>query len=462
MSQKALTRMELPGFTRADFSRRRSQLAKLLAPKSALVIVSNPEVTRSNDTEFQYRQSSDMIYFSDFPEPESILVITNLRGYPKSTLFVRPKDKAREKWTGVREGVDGAVTNYGVSQAYTVDEFEEVMADILTRVDNVYYKHKVNPDFDSRFDSVWHEDSVVLHDPTEIIAGLRHIKSDRELSIMRYAAQVSAMAHVEAMSLCRPGLYEYQLQATLEAVFKFNGLNYPAYTSIVGGGKNATILHYVTNNDLLVDGDLVLIDAGGEYLGYAADITRTFPVNGKFTPAQLEIYNLVLAAQEAAIRAAKPGKTINQIHAIAANHMRKGLVKLGILPDSMRLKAAHARAVSKAKKDGKLDKLVHLGRFFMHGTSHWLGIDVHDVPNHNRVARSQPLEPGMAFTVEPGLYFDHDDKLVPAKYRGIGVRIEDDVVITSSGCEVLTSDVPKGAKEIEELMANAKTRLIQE
>ena len=204
----------------------------------------------------------------------------------------------------------------------------------------------------------------------------------------------------------------------------------------------------------------MLIDAGGEYRGYAADITRTFPVNGKFSDAQLEIYNLVLEAQKAAIKAAKPGKTLNQLHAIAANRMRRGLVELGILPGSMSRKSDAAKLVARARKDGKLDEIAWLGRFFMHGTSHWIGLDVHDVPL-DRSTRNNPLEPGMAFTVEPGLYFDHDDKLVPAKYRGIGVRIEDDVVITEDGCEVLTADVPKEAGEIEALMAVAQARWIK-
>ena len=452
-------------FRKTDFNRRRAEFAACLLPNSIAVIVSNPERTRSNDTEYPYRQSSDMLYLSEFPEPESVLVISNLRGCSQSILFVRKKDKAAEKWTGIREGTEGAVMNYGVSEAHEVSEFEKVLADLLERCDNVYYRHAGehggNPHFDASFDKVWRQNPVALHDPTEILSDMRQVKSERELDVMRYSAEVSAMAHVEAMSLCRPGVFEYQLQATIEAVFGFNGCPSPAYTTIVGGGKNATILHYVTNGDVLQDGDLVLIDAGSEYLGYAADITRTFPVNGKFSDAQLEIYNLVLAAQKAAIKAAKPGKTLNQIHAIAGNRLRRGLVELGILPESMKLKSGAEKALARAKRDGVLGETPHLRRFFMHGPSHWLGLDVHDVPL-DRSSRDLPLKPGMVFTVEPGLYFDFDDESVPEQYRGIGVRIEDDVVITDDGCEVLTSSVPKEADEIEKLMAEAQTRWIQE
>lgn len=446
------THSKAPRFRKSDFKARRTELASLLEPRSAAIFVSNPEQTRSNDTEFPYRQSSNMLYLSNFPEPESILVVTNLPGYPKSILFVRPKDKASEQWTGIREGVDGAIRNYGVSKAYPIDEFEEVLGEILRRADNVYYTHRVNEQLDSSFDSVWLDNPVTLRSAQTLASSMRLIKSEREVDVMRYAAEVTAEAHAEAMRLCEPGMQEYQLQATLEAVFAFNGLRYPSYTSIVGGGANATVLHYVTNDDELRDRDLVLIDAGGEYQGYAADITRTFPVNGKFTKAQLEIYNLVLAAQEAAIRAARPGKTMHQLHLIAQNRLRRGLVELGILPSTMLTKADHSRAVRKAKGKGELGKLSHLGRYFMHGTGHWLGIDVHDAP-WERASRMQPLEPGMVFTVEPGLYFEANDKLVPRKYRGIGIRIEDDVVITEDGCEVLTSGVPKKADEIESLMA---------
>lgn len=455
------TKRKATSFRNSDFSRRRGEFAAALHPNSAAIIVSNPERVRSNDTEFPFRQSSDFMYLSDFPEPESVLVITNLRGYPQSVLIVRKKDKSAEKWTGIREGIEGAVENFGVSAAYENTEFESVIEDILGRCENVYYKYGINPAFDARFEKVWRENTVALHDPTEILSEMRQIKSERELDVMRYSAEVSAAAHVEAMSLCQPGMHEYQLQATVEAVFAFNGCRAPAYGTIVGGGKNATILHYITNGDVLQDGDLVLIDAGSEYLGYAADITRTFPVNGKFSDAQLEIYNLVLAAQEAAIKAAKPGKTLNQIHEIAANRMRRGLVELGILPESMKNKSGARKTLAQAKKEGTLDSMAHLRRFFMHGTSHWLGLDVHDVP-HDRSSRDEPLAPGMVFTVEPGLYFDFDDETVPAQYRGIGIRIEDDVVITEDGCEVLTASVPKKAAEIEKLMAEAQARWIKE
>ena len=266
------TKRKATSFRNSDFSRRRGEFAAALHPNSAAIIVSNPERVRSNDTEFPFRQSSDFMYLSDFPEPESVLVITNLRGYPQSVLIVRKKDKSAEKWTGIREGIEGAVENYGVSVAYENTEFESVIEDILGRCENVYYKYGINPAFDARFEKVWRENTVALHDPTEILSEMRQIKSERELDVMRYSAEVSAAAHVEAMSLCQPGMHEYQLQATLEAVFAFNGCRAPAYGTIVGGGKNATILHYITNGDVLQDGDLVLIDA-------AASISAMRPIS---------------------------------------------------------------------------------------------------------------------------------------------------------------------------------------
>jgi Xaa-Pro aminopeptidase len=286
---------------------------------------------------------------------------------------------------------------------------------------------------------------------------MRLFKSAEELELMRRAGAISAEAHCRAMRACRPGLYEYQLQAILEATFRWHGADAPAYGSIVGGGNNAVILHYVNNDQLLRDGDLVLIDAACEYRGYASDITRTFPVNGKFSKAQREIYELVLKSQLAAIEAARPGVPLALVHQTASRVLRRGLVKLGILTPSASRKSAN-KSAGKATKKSKLA----LGDFFMHGTSHWLGIDVHDVGSYKTAdgtrsdrgkGKQRLLEPGMVITVEPGLYFDRNDKRVPAKYRGIGVRIEDDVVITDAGNEVITTGVPKTVEEIEALMA---------
>ena len=285
---------------------------------------------------------------------------------------------------------------------------------------------------------------------------MRMVKSAAEIRLMRQAAAISAQAHCVAMQMCRAGMMEYEIQAEIEHVFRSNGASGPAYGSIVAGGSNAIILHYLDNNAALSDGQLLLIDAACEYQGYASDITRTFPINGKFTEAQLEIYNLVLEAQRAAISIAKPGVTLKQLHEKSAHVLRQGLLKLGVLAPGMTSLEAEEKIIKHGGKNGNRTTPVVLRDLFMHGTSHWLGLDVHDVGTsgtRSAHAKVRPMEVGMVFTVEPGLYFDPEDKRLPKKYRGIGVRIEDDVVITAKGCEVLTAGVPTIAKEIEELMA---------
>jgi Xaa-Pro aminopeptidase len=372
-------------------------------------------------------------------------------------MLVRPKDRDQEIWTGIRAGVEGAKARYGAQAAFTIDKFKEVVTKLLGKAERVYYKHGRNEHFDKLFNEVWTARQKTLSNPEEIVHEMRLFKTPEELELMRRAAAISAEAHCRAMRVSRPGLYEYQLQAILEATFRWHGADAPAYGSIVGGGNNAVILHYVNNDQVLRDGDLVLIDAACEYRGYASDITRTFPVNGKFSEAQREIYEVVLRSQVAAIEAAKPGVPLAYVHETAARVLRRGLVKLGILPPSAARKSAK-KSATKATKKSRLT----LGDFFMHGTSHWLGIDVHDVGSYKTAdgtrsdrgkGKQRLLEPGMVITVEPGLYFDKDDKRVPAKYRGIGVRIEDDVVITDEGNEVITAGVPKTVAEVEALMA---------
>ncbi len=441
------------------FADRRSRFLAKMLPDSVAIVVSNPEATRSNDTEFPYRQSSDVLYLSNFPEPESVLVLSNVKGVNKFIMFVRPKDRKQEIWTGIRFGVDGAKSQFGADEAYPVDQFEDVLGKLLGSAKNVYYKHKRNHEFDETFNKVWGKRVRTLRNPEEIVHELRVVKSSEELVVMRFAAHLAAMGHCEAMRLCRPGMAEYQLQATLESVFRFNGADYPAYGSIVAGGNNAVVLHYTQNDADLQDGDLVLIDAAAEYKGYASDITRTFPVNGKFSEAQRELYQLVLDSQMAAIRAAKPGRTLNQVHDAAARVLRRGLYKLGILSQEMSTKTGAKRKLKQLKKQGKEKEILSLGDFYMHGTSHWMGYDVHDVDpsgEGGRGNKARLLEPGMVFTIEPGLYFDKDDKRVPAKYRGIGIRIEDDVVVTESGVEIITHGVPKTIEEIEALMAEGQ------
>ncbi|MCA9802090.1 MAG: aminopeptidase P N-terminal domain-containing protein [Cyanobacteria bacterium HKST-UBA02] len=458
MSTKLFTGQVGPKLGSDFFASRRRKFFRRLKKNSVAVIVSNPELTRSNDTEFPYRQSSDVLYLTGFPEQGSAVVLSNIGGVEKLTLFVLPKNPTMETWTGIRFGEKGAIKQFGADAAHPDSEFTKVLAGLIGEAECVYYKFGVNSHYDEKFRKLWLESGQAsLLNPGDILENLRHFKSKDEVALIAYACEVSAMAHVEAMSLCRPGMFEYQLQAVVESVFGFNGSRAVAYNSIVAGGNNATVLHYTSNADRLRDGDLVLIDAGGEYHGYASDITRTFPVNGRFSEAQKEIYELVLAAQVAAIKAVKPGKTLNEIHAIAADRLRRGLVELGIISAEMRTRTGARKAIKKAEAAGTAADLPKLRDFFMHGTSHWMGLDVHDVPS-DRSTRDDAVKPGNIFTVEPGLYFRADDRRVPEKYRGIGIRIEDDILVTRDGYEVLTASVPKSVEEIESIMAQGKAR----
>ena len=469
-----LTASSRPALAPDFFAGRRKEFLKRLPVGSVAIIVTNPERTRSNDTEYAYRPSSDMLYLSNFPEPEAVLVFVKAKGKSRVIMFVRPKDRTREIWTGVRFGPEGAVSQFGADEAHTIDEFDSVMRPLLAEAEQVYYRFDRNEHFDQQFRALWGKTQKPLTSPEEIIHEMRLFKSSAEIAIMRHAGAISASAHVEAMRLTRPGMMEYQVQSSLEAIFKWNGASYPAYTSIVGGGSNATCLHYIENKAMLNDGDLLLIDAACEFDGFASDITRTFPVNGKFSPAQRELYEIVLAAEKAGIAMARPGVCLADVHEKACNTLRAGLVKLGLLPkthltaagekkvvDAWKKKAEAAKTASKpSSKKASADKgPITLFDFFMHGTSHWIGLDVHDVGTYGTrslVGKKRPLQVGMAFTVEPGIYVMADETRVPAKYRGIGIRIEDDVVITAKGNEVLTAGVAKEVDEIEAIMASGR------
>lgn len=447
---------------------------------SVAILVSNPERTRSSDTEHPYRQHSDIVYLTGFPEPDSVLVVTKFKGQQNVIMFVQPKDRENEIWTGIREGVDGAKAKYFANEAYPIADFNKRIGKLIAKASKVYYRFQNNHRLDAQFRKLWQEAQKPLLNPDDIIHELRLFKSGHELDLIRHASAISAEAHKQAMIACRPGMTEYQLQAVLEFVFRACGATAPSYGSIVASGNNAVILHYTRNSDALRKGDLVLIDAACEYGtglngGYASDITRCFPVSGKFTKPQREIYELVLEAQMAALAKCQPGVRLIDVHEEAEKVLTAGLVKLGILPRSAlkteEQKKAVAAKKAAAKKKSKKSKApakkgkaaLELDDFFMHGTSHWMGIDVHDVGLYDATDGSRSgdrrnsrkhrmLEPGMVFTVEPGLYFDKDDKRVPECFRGIGIRIEDDVVITETGHEVLTPDVPKTVKEIEALM----------
>jgi Xaa-Pro aminopeptidase len=400
---------------------------------------------RGENVEYPYRQDSDFYYLTGFAEPESICVLAPDHPEHKFILFVRPRDKAQETWTGRRAGTEGAINTYGADIAYTLDQLDEKLPQYLGKNSTLYYSSGQADAFDDglvQFLRHYRELSgfapTHLIYPGDLLDQMRLVKQPEELELMRKAGKISAQGHLEALKATRPGMYEYEVQAVVEYAFRSNGAMRNAYASIVGSGPNATILHYDTNNRRMEDGDLLLIDAGAEYEYYSGDITRTFPVNGHFTPHQRAIYELVLRAEEAAIASVKPGITLTDVHDIAVEIITSGLVELGLL-------------------EGDEKKLIEEKTYrsmFMHGTCHWLGIDVHDRGKYKRDGEEPVLQPGMVFTVEPGIYISADLENVDPKYHNIGVRIEDNVVVTEDGCEILTADVPKTIEEIEALMAS--------
>lgn len=422
----------------AEFMRRMDQ-------DSIAIIPSARETTRSNDTHYRFRQDSDFLYLTGFDEPDSIAVITPGR-QQKYTLFVRPRDPAQEIWVGRRAGVEGAKTELGADEAFPIAEFDDKLLDLLDGSKVLYYRLGVNEEMDKQLISTIASVRTLnrkpiavpqtIIDPATIVHEMRVIKSDEEIEIMQTAADIAAEAHVEAMKAVRPGMKEYEVEALIEQIFRRRGANGPAYTSIVGAGANATVLHYINNDGELRDGELLLVDAGAEYKGYASDITRTFPINGRYSQGQREIYDLVLKAQMACVDLVRPGTTHEQLKQHSIEVLTEGMVELGLLKGSPE----------------KLIKEKKYEQFYMHGLGHMLGIDVHDVGVYYQDKKSRPLEPGVVMTVEPGIYVAPDTKDIPEKYLGIGVRIEDDVLCTNNGPRVLTSKVPKQAEEIEALM----------
>lgn len=435
--------------TQQEYLRRRQALLATMQPGSAALIFAAPEATRSNDSEYPYRQSSDFWYFTGFNEPESVLVLIKSDDtHNHSVLFNRVRDLTAEIWFGRRLGQQAAPEKLGVDRALAFSEINDQLYQLLNGLDVVYHAQGEYAYADeilfAALDKLRKGARQNLKAPATItdwrpvVHELRLFKSAEELEVMRRAGEISALAHTRAMEKCRPGMFEYQLEGEIHHEFSRHGARYPAYNTIVGGGENGCILHYTENESELRDGDLVLIDAGCEFKGYAGDITRTFPVNGKFTPAQRAIYDIVLHSLDTALMLFRPGTSIQEVTGEVVRIMVSGLVDLGIL-------------------QGDVDQLVAESAhrpFFMHGLSHWLGLDVHDVGAYGR-ERSRVLEPGMVLTVEPGLYIAPDAD-VPAEYRGIGIRIEDDIVITETGNENLTASVVKNADEIEALMAAAR------
>jgi Xaa-Pro aminopeptidase len=422
------------------------EFMRRMSPKSVAIIPSAREATRSNDTHYRFRQDSDFFYLTGFEEPDAIAIVKPDQD-PHFTLFVRPRDPEREIWDGRRAGVEGAKSDFGADESFPINEFDEKLQDILDGSQTLYYRLGVNRDLDdtivrqiSRMRSVnrkpIHPPTTIV-DPATIVHEQRVVKSANEIEIMQRAADIAAEAHCEAMKAVRPGMQEYEVEALIERVFRHHGSAAPAYTSIVGAGANATVLHYINNDGELRDGDLLLVDAGAEYKGYASDITRTFPINGRFSKPQREIYDLVLKAQMACVEMVRPGTTHEQLKQHSIEVLTEGMVELGLLEGN----------TEELIKEKKYEK------FYMHGLGHMLGIDVHDVGQYYFGTESRALEPGVVMTVEPGIYISPDTKDIPSQYLGIGVRIEDDVLCTANGPRVLTNKVPKAADEIEALMA---------
>jgi Xaa-Pro aminopeptidase len=427
----------------------RSQLEEFMRrmdQKSVAIIPAAREATRSNDTQYRFRQDSDFYYLTGFEEPEAIAVIAPGREQ-KYTLFVRPRDPEQEIWVGRRAGVEGAKSEFGANESFPVAEFDEKLHEILDGAENLYYRLGVNTDLDNRLirkiadmralnRKPIHPPRTII-DPATIVHEMRVLKSPEEIELMQKAADIAAEAHVEAMKAVRPGMKEYEVEALIEQIFRRRGAAGPSYTSIIGAGPNATVLHYINNDGELRDGELLLVDAGAEYKGYASDITRTFPINGRYTEGQREIYDLVLETQMSCVEMVRPGTTHDELKQHSVEMLTEGMVRLGLLKG----------------KPADLIKEEKYRQFYMHGLGHLLGIDVHDVGIYYYDKQSRALEPGVVMTVEPGIYVAPDTKDVPEKYLGIGVRIEDDVLCTSNGPRVLTTKVPKDADEIEALMA---------
>ena len=427
------------------FLRRRQDLMHFMADGIA-ILPTAPEQSRNGDVLFQFRPDSDFYYLTHFPEPESVAVIIPGRPEGEYILFCRPKDPFKETWDGRREGIEGAQENYGADQAFSIEELDTVLPGLIENRDKVFTIIGRYPDFDSELihwiSEIRSKHRTGVHAPGELV-DLGHIlhemrvkKRKEEQRVMKDAARLSARAHCKAMQCTRPGRFEYQVQAEMECEFKLGGSEWPAYPSIVAGGKNACILHYTENNCELKDGDLLLIDAGAELDCYASDITRTFPINGKFSDAQKAVYEVVLAAQKASIEKVAKDQPLVAYHDRAVEVLTEGLVDLGLLK-------------------GDVSELIESGayqRFYMHRTGHWLGMDVHDVGDYKIDDEWRLLEPGMVLTVEPGLYITESED-IDEKWHNIGIRIEDDVLVTSKGNDVMTSDVPKEVSEIEALMA---------
>ena len=429
-----------------EFAKRRQRLIDIMGENSIAVLPNAKVSPRNRDVDYIFRSDSNFHYLSGFDEPESLLVIVPGRPHGEYLLFCRERDLDKEIWNGYRAGQEGAIEKYGADDSYPFSDLNDILPGLLEGKEKVFYTMGNVPSFDHRMvgwlNHLRNASRQGISSPNEMVEldhvlnELRLFKSSSEIKAMRHAAETSAQAHIRAMKFTKPGKWEYQVEAEIIHEFMKNDCRSPAYPSIVGGGENGCILHYIENNHRLKYNDLLLIDAGAEHDYYAADITRTFPVNGKFTTCQKTLYNIVLDAQKTAIAEVKPGNHWNQPHEAAVRVLTEGLLKIGLLK-------------------GKLETLIKNEKyrdFYMHRTGHWLGMDVHDVGDYKVGGEWRLLEPGMVLTVEPGLYI-RDPKNIPKKWHFIGIRIEDDVLVTKTGNDVLSKSAPKEVEEIEALMA---------
>lgn len=427
---------------------RRDRFLERMEPGSVAVFPTAPESRRVNDTEFPYRADTDFFYLTGFGEPDAVAVLAKDQGDVTYTLFVRKRDPEMETWTGRRAGPDGAKERFGADEAFVLDELDEKLPRILANASALYYVQGRYADWDRRMigllDGLRRRQKHKEYpprtqiDPTTILQDLRLTKTPDEIEWLRRAVTVSAEAHREVMAATRPGMHEYELQAVIEYVFRKHNCE-PGYTTIVGAGENATVLHYVTNDCRIGEDELILVDAGAEGPAlFTGDITRTFPSGGTFTAAQRDVYEMVLDAQKKAIEAVKPGATLDDdIHGFTLRLLVEGMIRLELL-------------------QGDVDEIIEkkeYEKYYMHRTSHWLGMDVHDIGDYYVGGDPRRLEAGMVITVEPGIYIPPDAKDAPEAFRGMGIRIEDDVLVTADGCDVLSADAPKEIADIEEQMA---------
>jgi Xaa-Pro aminopeptidase len=432
-----------------EYAKRRKQLLRMMDHDSIAIIPTAPVRRRNRDVEYRYRPDSDFYYLTGFAEPESVAVLVPGRDHGEYILFCRERNPDKEIWDGARAGQEGACDIYGADDSFPISDINDILPGLLENKDRVFYTMGRFPDFDQKVlgwvNSLRERSRAGVHTPAEFVSldhllhDMRLYKSAAELKVMKQAAEISSAAHQRAMAVCQPGMMEYEIEAELMHTFHRLGSHAPAYTPIVGAGNNSCTLHYVDNNMEMQDGDLLLIDAGAELDCYASDITRTFPVNGKFSKAQRAVYEVVLEGQQAAIEAVKPGNHWNDPHEAAVSAITEGLVTLGLLKG----------------KPATLIKDEAYRKFYMHRTGHWLGMDVHDVGEYKVGEEWRVLEPGMVMTVEPGIYIPAGSKGVAKKWWNIGIRIEDDVAVTRQGYKVLSDAAPKQVDEIEALVGSA-------